>query len=113
MFKVYYNNIRFTHDPTMQAYLKINNTILPEKRILMLFDSPSPSSGLLTSNTEYLHFGSWYQAQKHGWTDFNFAAYRPQIVRFKPDKLPPIPSRSGSATQQGITQLIVLIMIIF
>ena len=105
MFKVYYNNIRFAHDPTMQAYLKISNTILPKKRILMLFDSPSPSSGLLTSNTEYLHFGSWYQAQKHGWTDFNFAAYRPQIVRFKPDKLPPIPSRSGSATQQGITQL--------
>jgi hypothetical protein len=31
----------------------------------------------------YLHFPAWYQAQRHGIVDFNFADFHPQLVRYK------------------------------
>ncbi len=38
----------------------------------------------------YAHYALWYQAEKHGLVDFNFAWFPPQIVRFRPDRLPAI-----------------------
>ncbi|AMQ91954.1 hypothetical protein ACT74_04780 [Aggregatibacter actinomycetemcomitans] len=105
MGKVYYNNIQFNNDPNMRAYSKIIESMQSQKRILTLFSQSSETSGLLTSSTEYLHFGSWYQAQKHGWSDFNFAVYSPQIVRFKPNKMPNISSRSGVVNKDWIISL--------
>jgi hypothetical protein len=37
----------------------------------------------------YLHFPLWYQAEKQGFVDYNFAALHPQIVRFS-GPLPPL-----------------------
>lgn len=38
----------------------------------------------------YLHFGNWYQSEKQGLVDFNFAWFPPQIARFKPDHVPAV-----------------------
>ena len=38
----------------------------------------------------YLHFGTWYQSEKQGLVDFNFAWLPPQIARFRPDRLPAV-----------------------
>ncbi|MDR5878722.1 hypothetical protein [Caballeronia sp. LZ032] len=36
----------------------------------------------------YQHQALWYQAEKHGFVDPNFAQFLPQIVRFRPAQLP-------------------------
>ena len=38
----------------------------------------------------YLHFAAWYQSDKQGLVDFNFAWFPPQIARFRPDRLPAV-----------------------
>ncbi len=59
----------------------------PGQRALMLmFDPDSPAAGWRV----YTHYPAWYQAEKHGLVDFNFAWFPPQIVRFRPDKLPAV-----------------------
>jgi hypothetical protein len=36
----------------------------------------------------YLHYASWYQVEKHGLVEFNFAYFHPQVVRYKPSTMP-------------------------
>ncbi|VXC35857.1 conserved membrane hypothetical protein [Burkholderia sp. 8Y] len=58
----------------------------PGQRALnLVFDRESPAYG---SPTAYMHQALWYQAEKHGFVDFNFATFVPQIVRFRPGMLP-------------------------
>ena len=55
----------------------------PGKRALYLpIDNYSPADG---HQNIYLHYGSWYQADKKGFVDFNFAWFPPQMLRFKND----------------------------
>ncbi|MFW1857065.1 hypothetical protein [Acinetobacter defluvii] len=62
---------------------------LPDnQRVLGLMFEPSSMS--VSTPFTYVHFGSWYQAQKNGWSDFNFAWFHPQIVRYKPDTVPEV-----------------------
>lgn len=58
----------------------------PGKRALSLVFDPSSESA--ASRTAYLHFPLWYQADKGGFVDFNFAEFHPQIVRFRNDAQP-------------------------
>ena len=52
------------------------------QRVLsLMFDKLSPAA---SNPHTYLHFPCWYQAEKHGFVDSNFAQMLPQIVRFKP-----------------------------
>ncbi|HEY2482563.1 MAG TPA: hypothetical protein VGI30_10265, partial [Caulobacteraceae bacterium] len=44
----------------------------------LVMDPRSPGRALPL----YLHFPAWYQAEKQGFVDFNFAVFRPQIARF-------------------------------
>lgn len=58
----------------------------PGKRALGIsFDLRSDAAA---SDTIYIIHASWYQADKHGFVDFNFAHYHPQIIRFKPGRDP-------------------------
>ncbi|WP_248320419.1 hypothetical protein [Caballeronia sp. Sq4a] len=58
----------------------------PGQRALnLVFDRDSPAYGSIAA---YMHQALWYQAEKHGFVDFNFATFVPQIVRFKPGMLP-------------------------
>ena len=75
-----------------------------QKKVLYIMDFFAVS-GSLTSKYEYAHFASWYQAEKQGWVDFNFAAFRPQIVRFKPEKLSSIRPDTFYNSQEDINKL--------
>jgi hypothetical protein len=58
----------------------------PGERALGIVASPdSPAV-----HYEYAHHSDpvWYQAERDGFVDFNFAAFLPQIVRFRPDHDP-------------------------
>ena len=35
-----------------------------------------------------MHWPAWYQAERGGFVDFNFAIFLPQIVRYRADKMP-------------------------
>ena len=58
----------------------------PGKRaVALIFDPRSPAAANLNV---YMHYVAWYQADKHGFVDFNFASFPPQIVRFRPGREP-------------------------
>ena len=58
----------------------------PGRRALSLvFDPASPAAA---NGTAFLHLPLWYQAEKGGFVDFNFAAFHPQVVRFKSGRQP-------------------------
>lgn len=80
-----YKNIIFAKKET-QNFEKILLEMKPEKKLLTLIFEPTGYT--LTTPFTYVHFGSWYQAQKNGWSDFNFAWFHPQIVRYKPETAP-------------------------
>ena len=42
------------------------------------------------NNLAYLHHAVWYQADRLGFVDFNFASFHPQLARFRPGFIPPI-----------------------
>lgn len=50
----------------------------------------SPGSLTVKNPVVYIHFPLWYQAEKSGLVDFNFAWFNPQIVRYKPEKVPEV-----------------------
>ncbi|HEU4709684.1 MAG TPA: hypothetical protein VFS17_10260 [Methylophilaceae bacterium] len=58
----------------------------PRQRALILMYDPrfSPSDKAKT----YGHYPAWYQAERQGLVDFNFAWFPPQIVRYRPEHLP-------------------------
>jgi hypothetical protein len=67
----------------------ITSRLEPGQRALgLIFYLPSEASG--DANRLYLHYASWYQAEKQGLVDFNFAWFPPQIVRFRADRLPAV-----------------------
>jgi len=47
-------------------------------------------SAVADSAFAYVHYSAWYQAEKKGLSDFNFAWYTPQIVRYRPEAAPPV-----------------------
>ena len=92
MINVFNNNIQFEKAKETRDFVSLIKGMGSGQRILTLFDTDSRSSGSLSSHMEYIYFGNWYQVEKNGWSDFNFAWFHPQIVRFKissnPEKLP-------------------------
>ena len=52
----------------------------------LILDPASAASGSITA---YAHFPMWYQVEKRGFVDFNFAGFLPQIVRYRPEHVPP------------------------
>jgi hypothetical protein len=48
----------------------------------------APESTEIHNLFTYLHYPLWYQVDKGGFVDFNFASALPQIVRFRPDRVP-------------------------
>lgn len=61
----------------------------PGQRALnLVFDRASPA---YRSPFAYEHQALWYQAEKHGFVDLNFATFVPQIVRFRPGMMPAAP----------------------
>lgn len=101
MHKFYSDQIKFKQEPSLIAYQQITHEMKPQKRVLLLqgFMKSDNTTGM-SSHMEYLYFANWYQAQKHGWVDFNFASFHSQIVRFKQEHLTHLKNRSVS--EKGI-----------
>lgn len=57
-----------------------------QRALALIFD---PSSEVDRNRDAYLHHALWYQAERRGFVDFNFAAFHPQIARFRPGRIPP------------------------
>jgi hypothetical protein len=69
-------------DEESRDFKPIMDAMPPQQRVLsMMLDKRSLAAG---NPYAYLHFPCWYQAEKHGFVDSNFAQMLPQIVRFKP-----------------------------
>jgi hypothetical protein len=66
----------------------------PGQRALALIYSPE--SNIIHNLWTYHGYALWYQAEKQGFVDFNFAFFLPEVVRFKPDHIPPL--RPGPLT---------------
>jgi len=64
----------------------------------VIFNSASAAAG---SDGAYLHFPLWYQAEKGGFVDFNFAGFQQQVVRYRPDRVPPVFGTSAWAWNPG------------
>lgn len=48
----------------------------------------NPDSDIIHNLWTYHSYALWYQSEHQGFVDVNFAAFLPQIVRFRPDRLP-------------------------
>jgi hypothetical protein len=62
-----------------------------QRALSLIFDRGSDAYG---TSMAYLQYGAWYQAERHGFVDYNFAWFLPQPVRFRSDHLPAV--RPGS-----------------
>ena len=67
---------------------EISRVLEPGQRAIgLIFDR---GSAAVNHKIIYIHHAAWYQAEKQGLIDFNFAWLPPQIVRFRPDRLPAV-----------------------
>lgn len=77
---------RFTREAA--AFETVLAAAEPKERALMLIYAPE---SLEMRNPYTFHaYGVWYQVERQGFVDFNFAYFLPQIVRFKADRFPPL-----------------------
>lgn len=58
-----------------------------QRALMMIFDPTSPADG---DFKVYVHYPAWYQAERGGLVDFNFAWFPPQVVRYRADRLPAV-----------------------
>jgi hypothetical protein len=58
-----------------------------QRALALIFDSGSQVD---RNRGAYLHYALWYQAERRGFVDFNFADFHPQIARFRPGHVPPV-----------------------
>jgi hypothetical protein len=58
-----------------------------ERALAMIFDRGSDAAN---SDSAYMHYALWYQAERGGLVDFNFAWLLPQMVRFRPGRYPAV-----------------------
>jgi len=68
-------------------FQEIVTAMEPGKRVLSLVDDPSSN---VYGGPVYTHFPVWYQVERNGIVDFNFALFFPQIVRYKQQETPPV-----------------------
>ncbi|MGS0706577.1 hypothetical protein ACVBEE_08595 [Acinetobacter sp. ANC 3781] len=82
-----YKSIIFAKKET-QDFEAIIEKLPIKKRVLgAVFEPTGASIGIPFT---YVHFASWYQAQKQGWSDFNFAWFHPQIIRYTSATVPEV-----------------------
>jgi hypothetical protein len=67
---------------------RVAERLEPRQRALSLvFDAASPAA---RSRSVYRHYTVWYQAEREGLVDFNFATTQPQILRYRVATRPPL-----------------------
>jgi hypothetical protein len=61
----------------------------------------APESTIVHNLWTYHTYPLWYQAERQGFVDFNFAFFLPQIVRFRPDRIPPVRPGPKESSVEG------------
>lgn len=79
--------------PEAAAFETVLAAAAPGQRALALV--ADPGSPAAANPQAYRHWPSWYGADKHGFVDFNFAAFPPQVVRFRPGQRPAVDAGIG------------------
>lgn len=73
-------------DEEARDFQAVLRAIPEEQRVLaLIYDRASPAAD---NPAAYVHFVSWYAAEKRGLVDFNFAWFPPQIVRYRKEAAP-------------------------
>lgn len=54
-----------------------------ERALTLAFSTASPAA---RHPYVYIHYPAWYQAERNGLVDFNFAWFPPQVVRWRPER---------------------------
>jgi hypothetical protein len=57
-----------------------------ERALELIFD---PQSAAIRHEWAYHAFALWYQVERQGFVDFNFAGLLPEVVRYRPGQAPP------------------------
>jgi hypothetical protein len=69
-----------------KPFERIMNLAEPGQRaLLLIFDR---NSHAFNTSTTYGNYPAWYQAERRGFVDVNFALFLPEIVRFRLDRFP-------------------------
>lgn len=63
-----------------------------QRALTLVFDRASAAAD---NGVAYLHWPAWYQADRGGFVDFNFAQFPPQVVRLRPETLAPVGEAQG------------------
>ena len=103
--KTIFNTVSFNRDQDTQDYNIVVNSIKPDSRIVYLPDIDQRTSRKTLSSFSYIYFPLWYQAKNSGWSDFNFAWFLPQIVRFKTNSVPEVTARIYPIATENIINL--------
>jgi hypothetical protein len=70
------------------SFAAVEQAAAPGRRALgIVLDGASPAA---RADKAYVHFAAWYQADRGGFVDYNFAALHPQVVRFRPGREPAV-----------------------
>jgi hypothetical protein len=56
-----------------------------QRALALIYD---PASAVDANQDAYQHHALWYQAERQGLVDFNFAMFHPQVARFRPQSVP-------------------------
>jgi hypothetical protein len=81
----------------VRGFASLLDELPAQQRALILVTWPN--SRVIDNPTVYMFFPAWYQAEKGGWVDINYAWYSPQAVRYRPDRVPAMkPNFGGSST---------------
>lgn len=74
-------------DREARGFREVLDAMQPRKRALQLI--VAPVSGYAPAPV-YVHFASWYQAEKLGPVDFSFALFPVAVVRYRPETVPAV-----------------------
>lgn len=77
---------RFSQE-TKEFDAKVRQLAFGHRALGLIFD---PSSQAAENYVPYVHYTAWYQAENKGLTDFNFAWFTPQVVRYRPGAGPAV-----------------------
>ena len=75
-------------DRENENFARVLEKMEPHQRVLNIpFNDVSTAANHMLV---YWYYGVWYQVEKGGWVDFNFAYYRPHFIRYKQGQAPDI-----------------------
>jgi hypothetical protein len=85
-FLALYSDRLFAFARESTSFEEVLAVMQPGHRALnLVFD---PTSAALNGAQAYWHFPLWYQAERGGFVEFNAAGFLPQVVRYRPERIP-------------------------